>query len=130
MAQHNCTVTDCIYFGRYCRIHKKDTVKIQQPIAAMGDNRKELEKEYKPLRKEFLRQNPMCAEPGCKQPATDIHHMAGKIGLKLIDVDDFIQFCRKHHSYYEVRPNEAKEKGFSKSRLKDSKLSHLKTTNA
>lgn len=95
----------------------------------MSDTRKELEKEYKKLRKEFLRLNPICAEEGCKQPAVDVHHSAGKTGEKLIEVEHFVQLCRKHHIYYEVRPIEAKEKGISKSRLTKSKKSYGATTN-
>jgi len=118
-----CTVVGCRSFGKYCRQHLTDTVKETNPIAKASDDRKELDKEYKKLRVVFLRQNPMCAEKGCNQPATDIHHASGKVGEKLIDVKDFVPLCRKHHSYYEIRPVEAKQKGISKSRLGKSKKS-------
>lgn len=118
-----CSIKGCINEGRYCRIHRSDTVKPPVKIAVMGDGRKELEKEYRKVRKEFLRLHPICKEEGCKQPAVDIHHSAGKVGEKLIEAEHFVQLCRKHHQYYEVRPVEAKEKGISKSRLSKSKKS-------
>jgi hypothetical protein len=111
-----CTDPSCRNYGHYCRIHLKDVVKEKIPIAKVNDGRKEQEKEYLKLRKVFLRDHPFCKE--CGQPATDIHHAAGKIGDKLLDVADFVPLCRKHHQYYEVRPIEAKEKGISKSRLR------------
>lgn len=124
MKKSICNIPRCPFEGGYCRVHRTDEVKPTHKVTTMSDKRKELQKEYLKLRKEFLRLHPICAEAECKQPAVDIHHSAGKTGDMLIDVDFFIPLCRKHHQYYEVRPIEAKEKGISKSRLTKSKKSY------
>lgn len=76
-------------------------------------------RDYSKVRKEFLLENPYCAAriPGCMIEATEVHHKKGKIEGLLVDTDNFLAVCRSCHNYIEGHPNEAKEMGFSKSRL-------------
>jgi hypothetical protein len=43
--------------------------------------------------------------------------MKGRIGNLLTDTSHFLAVCRQCHSWIEEHPTEAKELGFSKSRL-------------
>lgn len=74
-------------------------------------------KEYSKLRLEYLNEHPICDVGLCGAYATDIHHIAGRIGNKLTDITNFLAVCRKHHCEIEKNPIWAKEQGYSKSRL-------------
>lgn len=69
--------------------------------------------------RKFKEAQPLCHArlPGCTYDTTDVHHMAGKIGAALLEVKDWLPVCRSCHQWIELNPKEAKEKGFSKSRL-------------
>lgn len=75
------------------------------------------EREYKELREMYLNMRPWCEVKGCHAPATEIHHMKGRIGELLTDVTWFLAVCRPHHIYIENHPIEAKKEGYSLSRL-------------
>ena len=77
------------------------------------------EREYKVVRKEYLEANPECEAKlkDCTGQATEIHHMAGRIGLLLCDTKNFKALCNGCHRWAELHPIEAKELGLSKSRL-------------
>lgn len=74
---------------------------------------------YLKLREKFLQDNPMCQVglPGCRHTSTTVHHVAGRQGLRLIDVNNFLAACMPCHETIEHEPEMAKENGFSKSRL-------------
>lgn len=70
--------------------------------------------EYSKLRKEFLI-GKICGV--CKNVrANEIHHMAGKNGKLLIDLDNFLPVCRPCHLWITEFSKEAIEQGFSKRR--------------
>lgn len=97
----------------------KPTVK-QKRIRPRSPKRILQEAEYSAKRKVFLKKNPMCQMhlPGiCTQHATEIHHMAGRIGDLLLDEQYWKAGCRACHSYVELHPIEAKELGLSINRL-------------
>ena len=74
-------------------------------------------KSYKEVRSAYMKKHPKCEV--CKRNnATEIHHMAGRIGDKLTDINNFMSVCRECHFLIENNPNWAKEHGYSKSRLK------------
>ncbi len=75
------------------------------------------EREYAKLRKVYLFTHPTCEVGGCGCQATEIHHRKGRIGDLLTDETYFLAVCRSHHNYIELHPEEAKEKGYSLSRL-------------
>lgn len=74
---------------------------------------------YSTLRKQFLSANPICRPKfdGCSFHSTDVHHGAGRIGNNLLDTSTWIEVCRSCHQWIETHPKEAKDLGFSKSRL-------------
>jgi hypothetical protein len=53
----------------------------------------------------------------CTGQAKEIHHKAGKIGELYTKISNFLAVCRNCHNYIENNPEEAKELGFSQSRL-------------
>jgi len=104
---------------KYC---KPCTYKLfpPSPIKKVSDRRKQEDVEYSKKRKLFLEAHPSCQAklPGiCTGEATDIHHMAGKIGANYLDVNNFIALCRACHNFCELNPKDAKELELSKNRL-------------
>lgn len=92
-----------------------------KPKAIPKVSEKQLQRlaKYRKVRDQFMKDHPQCQArlKGCTIKATDIHHARGKVGDLLTDKRYFKALCRDCHSYLEVHPNEAKEKGFSLSRL-------------
>lgn len=76
-------------------------------------------RQYKKVREAYLEDNPNCEAKisGCSYEATEIHHKKGRIGNLLQDDTNFLAVCRNCHRWIEEHPKEAKELGFSKSRL-------------
>lgn len=71
---------------------------------------------YKVLRDDFLKDHFIC-EVCFKNPATDVHHKKGRLGELLTLVRYFLAVCRNCHTWIESHPKEAKDKGYSLSRL-------------
>lgn len=78
--------------------------------------------EYSKLRNVFLIAKPSCEAKlvGCTRASTDVHHKAGRTGDNYLKVGTWAALCRSCHSYIELHPEEAKELGFSQSRLNES----------
>jgi hypothetical protein len=95
---------------------KKPTAK--KPLSPRSSKQEKLDVLYSTLRGTYLRTNPMCKAklPGCQINATDVHHMVGRTGDRLLDSTNFLAVCRTCHNWIEVNPKEAKLLGFSKSR--------------
>lgn len=95
---------------------KKST--IRPYIRKVSKKRAKENREYAKVRKEYLEDNPNCEANllGCTTGATDIHHKKGR-GLFLCDPRHFLAVCRNCHCFIEDNPLEAKEMGFSESRL-------------
>jgi len=100
----------------------------QKSIPKVSVKRKSMNEKYSVLRKEFLAlpENKFC--PITKQPATEVHHKAGRIGFAdewarlnnvplLIDVRYFLGVSRNGHRWIEENPEEAKKLGYSVDRL-------------
>jgi hypothetical protein len=75
-------------------------------------------KVYNQRRRKFLIANPVCAVTG--EPSTEIHHKAGRIGRLLLEESLWLAVSRRGHTWIEEHPKEAKELGYSQSRLKKS----------
>lgn len=103
-------------------ILEKAKQKSQQPRPKpkkISPKREELNKEYKILADEFKRTNPSCivrVNEYCSGKTESVHHKRGR-GRYFLDVSTFLPCCLSCHSYIESHPKEAKEKGFSESRL-------------
>ena len=74
--------------------------------------------EYSRLRMLYLTATPKCQAKliGCGGYATDIHHKAGRVENHL-KISTWMAVCRSCHRWIEENPNEAKELGYSESRL-------------
>ena len=72
-------------------------------------------REYKKIRVEFLEANPLCER--CGGIATTVHHKKGRMGELIINTEYFLPACMPCHEWIETHPGEAKEKGYSISRL-------------
>lgn len=72
---------------------------------------------WKQTRLAFLAANPICCEPDCHQPATEVDHRHGTSGP---DIDPafytgpFDAYCKRHHSAKTARENH----GFGNRKLK------------
>lgn len=83
--------------------------------------RQKQEREYKIVKAAYLEEHPYCeAEWMCHGLlAVEIHHKKGRIGDLLCDKKYFLAVCRMCHDRIEQHPKEAKEQGFSLSRLEN-----------
>ena len=74
--------------------------------------------EYSKLRSAFLVIHSKCQAKllGCTGEATDVHHKAGR-GDNHLKISTWLAVCRNCHQWIELNPTEAKELGFSETRL-------------
>ena len=73
-------------------------------------------KSYKEVRSAYMKKHPKCEV--CKRNnATEIHHIAGRIGNKLTDINNFMSVCRSCHR--EIHDNDiwARLNGYLKSKF-------------
>jgi hypothetical protein len=103
-------------------ILKKDAFK---KIKTVSGKKKAEDIIYSKLRKDFLDkpENSTCRAklPGClgvfKQDLT-VHHMKGR-GKYYLDTSTWIPLCLSCHEWVETHPKEAREMGFSGSKISD-----------
>lgn len=118
------------YCSSSCEVSDKGfkEKKKPKPIPKVSVKRKIENLKYSALRIEFLgkKENKIC--PITKQPTTEVHHMAGRIGFAdewarlnniplLIDVRYFLAVSRNGHRWIEENPVEAKKMRYSVDRL-------------
>lgn len=84
-------------------------------IKPISDKQAAMLREYRKLRDEYMKHHPNCAK--CGVEATDLHHMRGRSGDNLTDVDNFLALCRPCHTWVELHPEEAKKLNLSKNRI-------------
>ena len=114
--------------NRYCKTcwsrktisSKPSQPKRAKPIATRSRKKKEQDKEYSVLRKDFLYYHHNCQaqlQNICTRHATDVHHKAGRIGKNYLDVNTWLAVCRSCHTWIEEHPKEARELGYSQSKI-------------
>lgn len=93
--------------------------KRRTPLPKVSAKREKLNRVYSKKRKQFFKEGDMCEAglPGCTIEATDLHHPAGRMGNRLIEVERCKKVCRSCHRKLEEDPRLAKELGLSESRL-------------
>lgn len=76
--------------------------------------------EYSKLRKVFFDKHPMCQAKihNCSLKSTDVHHMKGR-GKYHLDTSTWLSVCRSCHNWIENNPEDAKDLGFSMTRVDD-----------
>ena len=84
-----------------------------------SNNQARLEREYSKLRKEWLATRSVCQAKiyKCMLKSTDVHHKKGR-GKYLLDTSTWLSVCRNCHMWIEEHPQDAKDLGFSISKLK------------
>jgi hypothetical protein len=106
------------YSGSYCKVcEERPEKKAQRPIPKVSKKRAKENTEYSKVRKIYLEHFPVCEVWNCGNKSTEIHHMRGRVGSLLIDVNHFLAVCEACHKYIENNPLWAKEHGYSESRL-------------
>ena len=86
-----------------------------QRIKPYSTKRGKQVREYKKIRIQYLRNNPLCEV--CGGLATTIHHKKGRIGELLTNTKYFLPACMRCHDKIEINPEWAREKGYSLNRL-------------
>lgn len=96
----------------------KKALKRQNTISKVSKNMLKELKIYNPLRKQFLKDNPICkcGRNGCKRKSVDVHHMKGR-GIYLNAVEFWLPVARVCHNWIGDNPKEAMELGLTISRL-------------
>lgn len=92
----------------------------RKSIRPRSKKRATQERDYNNKRDSFLEENNVCEaqiEGRCSYEATQVHHKKGRIGELLTDTRYFMAVCPACHQWIEEHPTEAKQKGWSISRL-------------
>lgn len=97
---------------------RRPAPKDKKPVKKISDKRKELNKEYKKISHEFLRDKPFCQvnSPDCTKVTEGVHHKKGKIGELLTNPDFFIASCNACNLWIEVNDKEARKLGLKLSK--------------
>jgi hypothetical protein len=97
----------------------KSPEKKQKKIKRVSKKRAKQERQYKPVRKKFLQQHPICelGYDGCTGQSSEIHHSAGRENDRLLKIDDFKAVCSNCHRIATDKSREAIAAGHSKTRL-------------
>ena len=93
--------------------------KKRKPLPKRTEKRAAQEREYSERRKIYLEAHPLCERclaDGIQTRATEIHHIRGRDGVRLIDSEEFCAVCMYCHEWIEAHPQEAMALGWSKSR--------------
>ncbi len=91
---------------------EKTPPKGKKPIKKMSEKREDESKEYKELRLQFLKENPICIITG--NQATEIHHKySGKDrGKYFLDTTTWLAVSRYAHEWIHENSKEARELGY------------------
>lgn len=98
---------------------QRDNPKPRAPIRKVTAKRAKANREYSTARLIHLEAHPFCERclrDGQQIIATDIHHLAGRDGERLIDSENFLSTCRTCHEWLHAHPQEAKQLGYSRTR--------------
>jgi hypothetical protein len=120
MKKNICTVPDCRYFGRYCRIHPAMEIPEVNKLAEKSERRKVIDRQYKKIADQFKKDHPRCEASleGCTHTTTQIHHMKGRCTDEdYLNPDYFLAVCFNCHRIIEENPVWAIAEGLSLSRL-------------
>jgi len=99
-----------------CATHSKALRKVVQPsLRKTGEKLAKSLTAYTERKRVFLRGKRCAVHP--ELAATEIHHRAGRVGAMLLDEKYWLPVSAKGHVYIEMHPKEAKERGWSVSRL-------------
>ncbi len=74
---------------------------------------RQLRRLYQRLRRRLLRERRKCeAQVVCRGgPSTEVHHLAGREGTRLIDERNLVVVCRECHEWIHSHPRAARREG-------------------
>ena len=88
-----------------------------KPIRRISRKQRGRMAKYKVQRIKFLTDRPTC-QAGlagiCSIKSTDVHHMAGRTGARLLFEGDWLSVCRPCHNWIHNHAGQAREKGLLK----------------
>ncbi|MES2620215.1 MAG: hypothetical protein V4615_05115 [Bacteroidota bacterium] len=113
-----CTTPGCYSYGRYCRRHPGGSLKEPKAIAKESKTRQEVNKDYLPAAKQYIKDNPLCKikSPVCIKKSQHVHHMRGRVGELLTDKKYWMPACDKCNSFIEQNDGWARANGFKLSK--------------
>ncbi len=91
-------------------------------LKPVSDKRSAENRQYLKIRREFLRDYPICQFKDCREWSAQLHHRRGREGPWLTDVSEFMACCAKHHTWIEDNREAAAEMGYLKLRLTTDQL--------
>lgn len=118
MKQSLCNEPSCYNYQRYCRLHISGSLKEPKPIAKESKQRKEVNKDYLPAAKEYIKKHPLCKIKSavCTGKSQHVHHLKGRIGDMLTDKKYWMPACDKCNSWLEQNDLWARQNGFKLSK--------------
>ena len=98
---------------------KKGKTTKKPKIKRVSKKRAKQLREYKPVRRKFLAENPICQLrlPGCTGGSEELHHAAGRENGRLLKIEDFKAACGHCHRIATEESKTAIAAGHSKTRL-------------
>src|SRR5690606_16502020 len=118
--ERNGNCADCNHIER--KVSKVKAAEPKKPIKKVSDGRRKEMDGYARVRNHILMNN-WCAVHGRNCIPTQIHHVKGRVGVNengepmLTDRRYLLPVCAEAHRWIEEHPREAKEQGYSESRL-------------
>lgn len=121
-------MTECPHCGTskverngYCATFNREKRKLEsmpppkefKPIRKVSPHRAVENKEYVRLRRDYLEAYPVCEVAECHLPSKEIHHMQGREGDKLNDINFFLAVCPGCHRKIETDTQWARDNGYS-----------------
>lgn len=104
-------------FKCFYKPKKQSISKPKKPIAKFSNKKLVDLKQYRKLRDEYFKLNPICEFKGCYSTEITLHHAKGRIGRNLTDISYFKSLCLAHHRFVEDNPLEAIKMGLSIKRI-------------
>lgn len=95
------------------RVDRKPVRKRAKAIKKVSDKRARQNQLYSVARRLFLEQHQNCAV-FTEKKATEIHHVSGRRGEKLLDTTDWLAVSREGHTWIHNNVEQATKKGWLK----------------
>jgi|SRR5687768_3764114 len=94
----------------WTKINPPPKKKVVKRIRKVSKKRTEQLKAYASLRKDYLKNHPICQRCHVFE-SVDIHHCKGKTNLLLLDVRHWKALCRQDHKWVHDHPDAARREG-------------------
>lgn len=102
----------CNFTARKEEREASKPVKEKKPIKKVTAKRAIQNKEYLRLNREYLEQYPVCEVVECHYKSNQVHHMCGREGELLTNVDFFLAVCQDCHDKIHDNPEWSRSQGY------------------